>query len=72
MNKGAFEHEEEILLSDGADLNVRAVLEEEFQQYEINDEGFEFHGCKCVITNKDKDKYDRITVYCFEDAAVTT
>ena len=54
MNDGAFEHEEEILLYDGLEFVVLSVLDEEFQQYQVDYEAGEDHGFKCVITNKEK------------------
>ena len=35
MNAGAFDHEEEILLYDGAGFGVLSVVDEEYQPYEI-------------------------------------
>ncbi len=47
MNAGAFEHEEEILLYDGAWFQVLSVLDEQYQRYEV--QGWrELNGAKCV------------------------
>ena len=51
MNAGAFADEEEILLTDGAAFDVLSVLDHEYQRYEIQKEGSEHNGAKCVIVD---------------------
>jgi len=69
--KGAFDHEEEILLYDGTRFKVLSVLDEEYQEYEL--QGLEgdlskFNGLTVVITNDDeKDKKNGLlTVHFLE------
>ena len=55
MNHGAFDHEEEILLYDGAAFGVVSVRDEQYQLYEL--QNMEEHGVahlngtKCVVVN---------------------
>ena len=35
MNAGAYDHEEEMLLYDGAELVVQSVVDEQYEEYEI-------------------------------------
>ena len=68
MNKGAFEHEAEVLLYDGADYQVASVQDEEYDLYEVNRRVNYFGGIcgsgtvlkkgdKVFITNNKKDCY---------------
>ena len=38
MNQGAYEHEEEVLLYDGADFDVLSVQDLEYKQYKVKEE----------------------------------
>ena len=52
MNAGAFDHEEEILLSDGSSFIVLSVLDEEYELYELQglpEPDSKYNGAKCVI-----------------------
>ena len=66
MNTGAFEHEEEILIYDGASFNVLSVIDEEYNLYQVDCEGEKEHGLKCVITNKEKNKNGWMRVHPYE------
>ena len=55
--KGAFDHEEEVLLMDGTEFTVLSVLDEEYQEYELQGlegEESQYNGLTVVITNDDE------------------
>ena len=68
MDKGAFGHEEEILLLDGAQFEVLSVLDEEYQCYEVPavPEGHPLYKVKCVITNHKEDENGSIRIHFLE------
>ena len=66
MNNGANDHEEEILLMDGASFEVLSVFDEEYELFEIY--GFTgqssiYNGLKGIITNKKVDRRGKVRFY---------
>ena len=56
MNTGAYDHEEEMLLYDGAELVVQSVVDEQYEEYELQGSEEDLskrNGLNDVIANGD-------------------
>jgi len=68
--KGAFDHEEEVLLYDGTQFTVLSVVDEQYEEYELQgleEDWSKYNGLKVVITNHEEDENDGfLGVHCLE------
>ena len=68
MNRGSFEHEEEILLFDGQDYQVVSVQEPKYKLYKLNTDieygnlGIMKEGTKVIVTNNQQDEIGAIRI----------